>query len=86
MILYTSGTTGTPKGALITHRMLLWNAINTSLRLDLNSQDHSLSFAPFFHTGGWNVLFTPFLHNGASHTLLDGFDPDLILDLIADEK
>jgi len=86
MILYTSGTTGTPKGAMISHRMLLWNAINTSLRLDLNSQDHSLIFAPFFHTGGWNVLFTPFLHNGASHTLLTGFDPGLILDLIGQEK
>ena len=86
MILYTSGTTGAPKGAQITHRMLLWNAVNTALRLDLNSRDHSLSFAPFFHTGGWNVLFTPFLHNGASHTLLEGFDPDLILELIAREK
>ena len=86
MILYTSGTTGTPKGAMITHRMLLWNAINTSLRLDLNSRDHSLSFAPFFHTGGWNVLLTPFMHNGASHTLLERFDPDLILDLIGREK
>ena len=86
MILYTSGTTGTPKGAMITHRMLLWNSINTALRLDLDSLDHSLSFAPFFHTGGWNVLFTPFLHCGGSHTLLPGFDPDLILDLIAREK
>lgn len=86
MILYTSGTTGTPKGAMITHRMLLWNAVNTSLRLDLNSQDHTLSFAPFFHTGGWNVLFTPFMHNGASHTLLEGFDPELILELIEKEK
>jgi fatty-acyl-CoA synthase len=86
MILYTSGTTGTPKGALITHRMLLWNAINTQLRLDLTGRDHSLSFAPFFHTGGWNVLLTPFLHNGASHTLLEGFDPDLILELIGREE
>jgi fatty-acyl-CoA synthase len=86
MILYTSGTTGRPKGAMINHRMLMWNAINTTLRLDLNSQDHSLSFAPFFHTGGWNVLFTPFLHNGASHTLLESFDPDLILELIEKEK
>jgi fatty-acyl-CoA synthase len=86
MILYTSGTTGTPKGALINHRMLLWNAINTSLRLDLNSRDHSLAFAPFFHTGGWNVLLTPFLHCGASHTVLRGFEPDLILDLIGREQ
>ena len=47
---------------------------------------HSLSFAPFFHTGGWNVLFTPFLHTGASHTLLKGFEPEEILGLITREK
>ena len=86
MILYTAGTTGVPKGAKINHRMLLWNSINTSLRLDLTSADHTQSYAPFFHTGGWNVLFTPFLHHGASHTLLTNFDPDLILQLMEKEK
>lgn len=86
MILYTSGTTGVPKGAIITHRMLFWNSINTSLRLELNSSDHTQGFAPFFHTGGWNVLFTPFVHHGASHTLLKSFDPDTILKLMEAEK
>ncbi len=86
MILYTSGTTGVPKGAMVTHRMLLWNSINTVLHLDLTAADHSLSFAPFFHTGGWNVLLTPFLHCGASHTLLQRFDPELILRLLQTEK
>jgi len=86
MILYTSGTTGLPKGAIINHRMLYWNSINTALRLDLNSIDHTQSFAPFFHTGGWNVLFTPFLHHGASHTILSNFDADLILQLMEKEK
>ncbi|MCB9059719.1 MAG: long-chain fatty acid--CoA ligase [Calditrichae bacterium] len=86
MILYTAGTTGLPKGAMITPKMLFWNSINTSLRLDLTSADHTQSYAPFFHTGGWNVLLTPFIHHGASHTLLDGFEPDLILKLIAEEK
>ncbi|MBU0529697.1 long-chain fatty acid--CoA ligase [bacterium] len=86
MILYTAGTTGLPKGAIITHKMLFWNSINTSLRLDLTSADHTQSYAPFFHTGGWNVLFTPFLHHGASHTLLSKFDPDLILQLMEKEK
>lgn len=86
MILYTAGTTGISKGAIITHKMLFWNSINTALRLDLNSQDHTQSFAPFFHTGGWNVLFTPFLHTGASHTLLNKFDPELVLELMEKEK
>ncbi|MFC1565692.1 AMP-binding protein [Candidatus Neomarinimicrobiota bacterium] len=86
MILYTAGTTGLPKGAIITHKMLFWNSINTSLRLDLTSNDHTQSYAPFFHTGGWNVLFTPFLHHGASHTLLSKFEPDLIMKLMEKEK
>jgi len=86
MILYTAGTTGLSKGAIINHRMLFWNSINTALRLDLTTEDHTQSFAPFFHTGGWNVLFTPFLHHGASHTLLTKFDPDLILQLMEKER
>ncbi len=86
MILYTSGTTGVPKGAVITHKMLFWNSVNTNLRLDLTSCDHTQSYAPFFHTGGWNVLFTPFLHCGASHTLLKKFDADLTLDLMEKER
>lgn len=86
MILYTAGTTGIPKGVKITHKMLFWNAINTCLRLDINSNDHTQSYAPFFHTGGWNVLFTPFLFHGASHTLLQGFDAELILKLMEKEK
>ena len=64
-ILYTSGTTGLPKGALYTHRMLVWNSFNTSMRLDLTSEDRSVSCTPMFHTGGWNVIPTPFLHRGA---------------------
>lgn len=86
MILYTAGTTGLSKGVIITHKMLFWNSVNTGLRLDLTSKDHTQSFAPFFHTGGWNVLFTPFLHHGASHTLLTHFDADLILELMEKEK
>ncbi len=81
MILYTSGTTGAPKGAIITHGMLFWNSINTGLRLNLVQQDVTLTYAPFFHTGGWNVLTTPFLHRGARIILLRRFDPDTVLRL-----
>ncbi len=86
MILYTAGTTGLPKGAIINHRTLFWNSINTALRLDLTTEDHTQSYAPFFHTSGWNVLLTPFIHHGASHTILTKFDADLILQLMEKER
>ena len=86
MILYTAGTTGLSKGVMITHRQIFWNAVNTVLRLNLTENDHTQSYAPFFHTGGWNVLFTPFLFVGGSHTLLNSFDSDLILQLMEKEK
>jgi fatty-acyl-CoA synthase len=85
MILYTSGTTGAPKGALVTHKMLFWNSVNTGLRLQLTPRDRTLIFHPFFHTSGWNVLTTPFLHHGACVTLLKKFDPDHLLELCEEE-
>lgn len=85
MILYTSGTTGRPKGAIITNGMIFWNSVNTTLRLNLVQSDVTLTFTPFFHTGGWNVLTTPFLHRGGKLILLEKFDADRILELVESE-
>lgn len=86
MILYTSGTTGKPKGAMISRAMQFWNSMNTTLRLDLRQSDSHVAFMPFFHTGGWNVLLTPSLHSGARTLLMDKFDPDQVLRTIAEER
>jgi len=86
MILYTSGTTGAPKGALINHRMLFWNSVNTGLRLEITSNDRTVIFHPLFHTSGWNVLSTPFFHHGASIVMLKKFDPAAVLKLCETEK
>jgi fatty-acyl-CoA synthase len=85
MVLYTSGTTGFPKGALITHRMMFWNSVSTGLRLDLTHADVSVSFLPFFHTSGWHVLNTPFLHRGARIVFLKKFDAERVLRLCDSE-
>lgn len=85
-ILYTSGTTGFPKGAMYTHKMLFWNSVNTSLSLIINSESRTINCMPFFHTGGWNVLLTPFLHHGAYTCLVKKFEPDVVLRLLAEEK
>lgn len=86
LILYTSGTTGFPKGALYTYKMLFWNSINTAMSLVVNTESRTINCMPLFHTGGWNVLLTPFFHHGGYTCLLNKFDPALVLRLISEER
>lgn len=86
MILYTSGTTGSPKGALITNKMIFWNSVNTGLRLNITQHDSAVIFHPFFHTSGWNVLTTPFFLHGAKIIMLKKFDPARVLELSEQEE
>ncbi len=86
LILYTSGTTGTPKGALLSHRMITWNAINTQISWGLRDNDRTITFAPFFHAGGLNVLTTPLIHLGGTVVLLPTADPATLLRTIAAEQ
>lgn len=85
-ILFTSGTTGFPKGALYTHKMLFWNSINTSLSLLVNTESRTINCMPPFHTGGWNVLLTPFLHHGGYTCLLKNFSAATVLELLQTES
>ncbi|GLV53442.1 long-chain-fatty-acid--CoA ligase [Dictyobacter sp. S3.2.2.5] len=82
LILYTSGTTGLPKGVLLSHRMITWNAINTQISWGLRDTDIVPTFAPFFHASGLNVLTTPLYHLGGTVVLLRGSSPKAIMSVI----
>ncbi len=75
MILYTSGTTGRAKGAMIPYRQIHWNALNTVIGLQLSERDTAFLNMPLYHTGGWHVLFTPLMLLGGRVVLQKRFDP-----------
>jgi fatty-acyl-CoA synthase len=83
MIMYTSGTTGRPKGAVLTHGNIIWNALNVLVDLDLVADEVALVSAPLFHTAGLNMLVLPVLLKGGACVVVPAFDPNQTLDLIA---
>ena len=75
LLVYTSGTTGRPKGALLSQEALLWNGAMSQHMHGLTSADHVLTMLPFFHVGGLNIQTTPALHHGATVTIHPRFEP-----------
>lgn len=82
IIMYTSGTTGRPKGAMLTHGNLTWNAINVLVDTDLTADERALVCAPLFHTAGLNMLTLPVLLKGGTCVLVESFDPQATFDLV----
>ncbi|MEV5613797.1 o-succinylbenzoate--CoA ligase [Streptomyces sp. NPDC052225] len=83
IIMYTSGTTGRPKGAMLTHANLTWNAVNVLVDTDVAADEVALVSAPLFHTAGLNMLALPILLKGGTCVIVDTFDPAHTLTLIA---
>jgi fatty-acyl-CoA synthase len=86
LIVYTSGTTGRPKGAVLRQEALLWNGVMSQHMHGLTSDDHVLTVLPFFHVGGLNIQTTPALHHGATVTIHSRFTPDATLDTIEHDR
>ncbi|MBC9714817.1 long-chain fatty acid--CoA ligase [Streptomyces sp. TRM66268-LWL] len=82
MIMYTSGTTGRPKGAVLSHANITWNSVNVLVDTELSGDEVTLVVAPLFHTAGLNMTCLPTLLKGGRVVLLGSFDAERVLDVI----
>ena len=87
MLMYTSGTTGKPKGAMLTHGNFEWNAINMLTAGEgIVPTDSTLAVAPLFHIGGIGLYVLPMLYTGGTVIVAPAFDPAGTLKLAADHR
>jgi fatty-acyl-CoA synthase len=85
-LLYTSGTTGKPKGVMVPHRMVAWNGYNTALCWQLREDDVSPIFTPLYHAGGLGAFLLPIFAIGGTIVLHAAFDADEIWRTMARER
>ncbi|ELS50598.1 putative Dicarboxylate-CoA ligase PimA [Streptomyces viridochromogenes Tue57] len=81
-LLYTSGTTALPKGAMMTHRALVHEYLSAITALDLSAGDRPVHSLPLYHSAQMHVFLLPYLAVGATNTILDAPDGDRLFDLI----
>ncbi|MEU9385930.1 acyl-CoA synthetase [Streptomyces sp. NPDC048279] len=81
-LLYTSGTTALPKGAMMTHRALVHEYLSAIAALDLSAGDRPAHALPLYHSAQMHVFLLPYLAVGATNIVLDGPDGDTLFDLI----
>jgi fatty-acyl-CoA synthase len=83
-LIFTGGTTGLPKAAEVSHRMIAWNTLNTVIH-DVAHNDVYLNVFPMFHTGGLFVYTLPQVIFGGTTILIHQFDPAQVLALLERE-
>ncbi|ROP36039.1 acyl-CoA synthetase [Saccharothrix texasensis] len=86
LILYTSGTTGRPKGAMLTHANLIWNTYNLLVGVDVTSTERTLVSAPLFHVAALAQTLLPTFIKGGTAVLTSSWDVDLVYDLVERER
>lgn len=85
-ILYTSGTTGRPKGAVLTHGNLTWNALNAIIDYDVTSRQVALMVSPLFHVASLGMGALPTLLKGGTLVLQARFDPAAVLAAVQEHR
>lgn len=83
VIMYTSGTTGRPKGAVLSHRKTFFNCLNADIFFKLHASDIMLIFLPLFHSGGLFIQAAPIFYKGATIVLHEKFSPETVFQDIA---
>lgn len=86
LIMYTSGTTGHPKGAMLSHANLTWNTFNHLIDVDLSADEVALVSAPLFHIAALAQTMLPTLLKGGRAIILSSFDAERVLELIETER
>jgi len=86
ILMYTSGTTGVPKGALLPHRKTLFNSLNAQLFFALSDRDRVLVVLPLFHSFGLSILSLPTLYAGGTLVLERRFDPVAVWNTVERER
>lgn len=86
VFMYTSGTTGLPKGVVLTHRSQWLNSLVCAIALGFRSTDRTLHIAPLFHAAAFNNVFLPHLQAGATNVVMRRYDPKGIFDLLRKEQ
>ncbi|KAA5828416.1 long-chain fatty acid--CoA ligase [Saccharopolyspora hirsuta] len=85
-IMYTSGTTGRPKGVVLTHGNIVFSAMNAVIDLDLDNHETALVCAPLFHTAALDFVALPTLLKGGRVVIEEGFEPGRILQVLERER
>ncbi|MFB6465266.1 class I adenylate-forming enzyme family protein [Cytobacillus sp. Hz8] len=81
-IIYTGGTTGKPKGVVLSHQSIIYNGLNTILSWNITKDERTLTYMPLFHTGGLNALSIPILMMGGTVVIANDFNPDDAIDYL----